>query len=287
MYNREYDSIQGDHVGINFNDMTSVTSKPSGYHTDKNGSYRNLSLVSEDPIHVWIEYDGVSKNLSVTLSPVTMPKPETPLLSYNHDLSDILLDSMYVGFSASTNLEQTSHYISGWSFMINNGTALPINLSQLPEVQAEEQKSKRAKFLGVELRIIIPVLVLSLTIGILVVIRLFRNRKLGDVVEDWELNYERLRFSYKDLNIATNGFNEKELLGIGGFGKVYKGVLPASKVKVAVKRISHDSKQGAQKFIWRSLASVTFGTGTWRTSWVIVGGTESYCWCMITCLLEV
>ncbi|KAI3898057.1 hypothetical protein MKX03_025096 [Papaver bracteatum] len=224
--------ILGDHVGIDFNGLTSVTSRPSGYYTDNNVTYRNLSLISEDPIRVWIEYDGDSKNLTVTLSPLTMPKPQTPLLSYHHDLSDILLDSMYVGFSASTSLVQTSHYISGWSFMINNGTALPINLSQLPE-----------------LPIIIPVLVLSFTIGILVVLRLFRNHKLGDVVEDWELNYERMRFSYKDLYIATNGFKEKELLGIGGFGKVYKGVLPASKVKVAVKRIFHDSKQGAQEFI--------------------------------------
>ncbi|KAI3952870.1 hypothetical protein MKW98_005097 [Papaver atlanticum] len=142
LYNKDFDDIDGDHVGIDLNNLTSVTSKPSGYYTDQNGSYRNLSLISGDPIRVWIEYDGVSKNLSVTLAPLTMPKPVTPLLSYNLDLSDILLDSMYVGFSASTSLVQTSHYILGWSVMINNGTALPINLSQLPELPSKEQKSK-------------------------------------------------------------------------------------------------------------------------------------------------
>ncbi|MCL7030163.1 hypothetical protein MKW94_007299 [Papaver nudicaule] len=249
LYNKDFDDIEGDHVGIDFTNLTSVTSKPSGYYTDNNGGYRNLSLISGDRIHVWIEYDGVSKNLSVTLAPVTVPKPDTPLLSYNHDLSDILVDSMYVGFSASAQTVQTSHYILGWSFMINNGTALPINLSQLPELPTKEQKSKRAKFLGVELPIIIPVLALTFTIGMLFVPRIIRNRKLADVVEDWELKYGRLRFSYKDLYIATNGFKEKELLGIGGFGKVYKGVLPASKTKVAVKRISHNSKQGVREFV--------------------------------------
>ncbi|KAI3843124.1 hypothetical protein MKX03_031303 [Papaver bracteatum] len=249
IHNREHDSILGDHVGIDFNDLTSVTSKPSGYYTDNNGSFRNLSLISGDPMRVWIEYDGVSKNLGVTLAPLTVPKPDTPLLSYNHDLSDVLLDSMYVGFTASTSFSQISHYILGWSFMINNGTALPINLSQLPDLPAKEQKSNRARFLGVELPIIIPVLVLTFTIGILIILRIIRNCKLADVVEDWELNYERLRFSYKDLYIATNGFKEKKLIGNGGFGKVYKGVLPASKVQVAVKRISHNSKQGVREFI--------------------------------------
>ncbi|KAI3934913.1 hypothetical protein MKW92_028667 [Papaver armeniacum] len=227
IHNTEYDSIQGDHVGIDFNDLTSVISKPSGYYTDNNGSFRNLSLISGDPIRVWIEYNDASKNLTVTLAPLTVPKPGIPLLSYNHDLSDFLLDSMYVGFSSATSFAQISHYILGWSFMINNGTDLPINLSQLPKLPAKEQKRKRAaaKFLGVELPIIIPVLVLALTftIGILFVLRIIRNRKLrDDVVEDWELNYERLRFSFKHLYIATNGFKEKNLLGNGSFGKVYK-----------------------------------------------------------------
>ncbi|KAJ8642390.1 hypothetical protein MRB53_019084 [Persea americana] len=45
------------------------------------------------------------------------------------------------------------------------------------------------------------------------------------------------------------GFSETELLGVGGFGKVYRGVLPASNLQVAVKRVSHESKQGMREFI--------------------------------------
>ncbi|KAI3964925.1 hypothetical protein MKX01_001835 [Papaver californicum] len=256
IYNKHFDDIQGDHVGIDVNDLRSVAAKPSGYYTDNNGGYRNLSLVGGDPIRVWIEYDGIGKKLTVTLAPYTMPKPDTPLLSYDLDLSDIIVDSMYAGFSSSSSFLMTSHYILGWSLMINNGTAPPINLSQLPvlprnpsQLPAKEQKSKRAKFLGVGLAIIIPVLVLTLIIGILLVVRKIRNSKLEDVVEEWELNYGRLRFSYKDLHTATNGFKEMELLGTGGFGRVYKGVLPTTKVEVAVKRISHNSKQGVREFI--------------------------------------
>jgi serine/threonine protein kinase len=48
---------------------------------------------------------------------------------------------------------------------------------------------------------------------------------------------------------ATRGFKNKHLLGEGGFGKVYKGVLPLSNVEVAVKRISHESRQGMKEFV--------------------------------------
>ena len=35
----------------------------------------------------------------------------------------------------------------------------------------------------------------------------------------------------------------------GGFGQVYKGILPTSKTEVAVKRVSHESRQGMREFI--------------------------------------
>jgi serine/threonine protein kinase len=57
------------------------------------------------------------------------------------------------------------------------------------------------------------------------------------------------RFAFKDLYDATAGFKDKRLLGAGGFGSVYMGVLPGSRSEVAVKRVSHESRQGIKEFI--------------------------------------
>ncbi|KAE8692444.1 L-type lectin-domain containing receptor kinase IV.3 [Hibiscus syriacus] len=64
-----------------------------------------------------------------------------------------------------------------------------------------------------------------------------RKMKFAEVVEDWELEYGPSRFKFKDLYIDTKGFKDKELLCAGGFGRVYRGVLPTGKLEVAVKRV--------------------------------------------------
>ncbi|KAI3701562.1 hypothetical protein L6452_26741 [Arctium lappa] len=53
--------------------------------------------------------------------------------------------------------------------------------------------------------------------------------------------------SFADIREATNNFSEENKLGEGGYGPVYKGRLSNGQ-EIAVKRLSHDSKQGLEEF---------------------------------------
>ncbi|KAG1348116.1 L-type lectin-domain containing receptor kinase IV.1-like [Cocos nucifera] len=241
----EFKDIDDNHVGIDINSLTSNSSHPAGYYADDTGSFKNLTLISGEPMQVWVDYDGEEMQVNVTMAPIRTSKPRRPLLSSTIDLSSVLVDPMYVGFSSSTGSVLTSHYVLGWSFKMN-GIAQAIDYSKLPSLPRIKPKA-RSKALDISLPLASAAFVLMVVGAAIFVVR--RRSKYAEILEDWEQEYGPHRFCYKDLFRATKGFKDKELLGIGGFGRVYKGVLPASKMDVAVKRVSHESRQGMRQFV--------------------------------------
>ncbi|XP_042494154.1 L-type lectin-domain containing receptor kinase IV.2-like [Macadamia integrifolia] len=254
-----------------FNKSRRSWNRVASYFSDQENRSVDLNLFSGQPMQLWVEYDCLEKQLNVTLAPINVLKPTIPLLSLRIDLSQTMIDHpMFLGFSSSTSALVVSYYVLGWSFKMN-GKAKELSLSQLPKLPQEGSKTKSRIF-----QVGFPVIGASLVLMSIFIIQFVVGRKktFAEVFEDWEREYGLHRFKYKDLYMATEGFSDKELLGKGGFGEVYKGILPTSKVEVAVKRVSHNSRQGEKEFI-AEISTTTKTKLSWNQRFQIIKSVAS------------
>ncbi|KAJ0889373.1 putative protein kinase RLK-Pelle-CrRLK1L-1 family [Helianthus annuus] len=89
-----------------------------------------------------------------------------------------------------------------------------------------------------------------LSILLLIFFQKRRRSKRSDATDN-KSSYSTLpsdrcrRFSLTEVRAATNDFNDDFVIGIGGFGKVYKGHIDNA---VAIKRLNESSNQGVQEF---------------------------------------
>ncbi|CAM0945071.1 unnamed protein product [Alopecurus aequalis] len=243
--NAEFGDMSDNHVGIDVDGLSSLVADNAGYYEDGTGAFRNMSLLNRTAAQVWVDFDARTSLVSVTMAPLEVPKPKKPLLSTTVNLSSVIQDEAYVGFSSSTGVVSSRHYVLAWSFEMD-GQAPALNTQKLPALPFTIPK-RPSKTLKILLPIASAALVCALAITVVVIDR--RRRKYAELKEDWETEFGPHRFSYKDLFHATKGFSDERLLGIGGFGRVYKGVLPTSRTEVAVKKVSHESRQGMKEFI--------------------------------------
>jgi hypothetical protein len=68
--------------------------------------------------------------------------------------------------------------------------------------------------------------------------------------KDFSLRKEQCNhFSLAEIKIATNNFHKDLIIGVGGFGNVYKGEIDDEEtMTVAIKRLNPESRQGAHEF---------------------------------------
>lgn len=247
--NQEFGDIDNNHIGIDVSSLTSLYSLSAGYWSnDDQDVFKRIRLNNGKDYQVWIDYkDSV---LNVTIAPVGMIRPRRPLLSYPYDLSRVFMDDMYVGFTASTGILVESHKILSWSYSNSNFSLWKGLVTEgLPSFELPKEpiwKSKRF-IVGISLGV-------SFVVVVCYVIRVSMNRRRRRMLkeraemEDWELEFWPHRIPYQEIDAATKGFSHENVIGIGGNGKVYKGVLTGG-VEVAVKRISHANGDGVKEFL--------------------------------------
>ncbi|CBI14848.3 unnamed protein product, partial [Vitis vinifera] len=214
--NEEFDDISNNHVGINVNSLTSMSAHEAGYWPD-NGkissgggnssseedekSFKRLQLNNGKNYQVWIDY--LDLHLNVTMAEAGKTRPQRPLLSVALNLSDVFLDDMYVGFTAATGRLVESHRILAWSFS-NSNFSLSSEL--------------------ITMGVFFCVVFCSVFSWFLIRWKRLRARR-REGMEEWELEYWPHRITHQEIEAATNGFSEENVIGTGGNGKVYKGVL--------------------------------------------------------------
>ncbi|XP_010255179.1 PREDICTED: L-type lectin-domain containing receptor kinase IX.1-like [Nelumbo nucifera] len=238
----EFDTFQDEwdpsnnHVGINVN---SIISKA-------NSTWSN-TMVSGDTLGARISYNGTTKNLSVHLKDPQVPVDAGSLnLSYNVDLTGVLPERVFVGFSGSTGRAIPVQVIRSWNFTSTLDLVLP---------RAEDDEGDSKIWL---VGLVVSILGVGIVLGVL-----WRNRRMrmedyqqendmdldDSMDEEFEKGTGPKRFSCKELVSATNNFSEEGKLGQGGFGGVYKGFSNELNMAIAVKKISRGSKQGKKEYM--------------------------------------
>ena len=107
----------------------------------------------------------------------------------------------------------------------------------------------KGKHLSITIIIAISIAVVSCLAFIVALILLCRRKKIFIRSSSTNLGYGYLRVSYKELLKATDGFASSNLIGMGNFGSVYKGILFQDKRPVAVKVLNLQQHGASESFM--------------------------------------
>ncbi|KAL7182357.1 hypothetical protein ACSBR1_041126 [Camellia fascicularis] len=124
--------------------------------------------------------------------------------------------------------------ISAFSVVGNSKLCGGIKLLQLPACPMQVLNERKQLFNHRVIVLIVTLTIILLSLCILAII--YQNKRSRQQVKlASPLQNKYLRLSFGELFQATNGFSPSNLIGEGGYGSVYKGILNSDEQIVAVK----------------------------------------------------
>ncbi|KAK9133683.1 hypothetical protein Scep_013211 [Stephania cephalantha] len=138
-------------------------------------------------------------------------------------------------------------------FTAGGGQDLYVRMAASVLVEAQpdgsNKKKNRAAAAIVSISVITGVLLVASIIWCFIVRTRKRQRGEGDINQEEEStrDLELPLHNYVTVANATNNFSHDKVIGEGGFGPVYKGILQNGQ-EIAVKRLSKNSGQGLKEF---------------------------------------
>ncbi|GMI67212.1 hypothetical protein like AT5G10290 [Hibiscus trionum] len=245
--------------------LTSLTLKGNGITGDIPNELGNLSSLTSldlESNHLTGEIPsslGNLKNLQfLTLSKNNLSGTIPSSISDLPNLINLLLDSNDLRGQVPDNLFRIPIY-NFTGNRLNCGGSFPQSCVSNGNDSGSSRKSKVGTIVG-----IIGGFIILLFGGLLFF--LCKGRRKGYMSEvfvdvagevDRRIAFGQLkRFSWRELQVATDSFSEKNILGQGGFGKVYKGVL-SDNTRIAVKRLTDFESPGGDAAFQREVEMIS------------------------------
>ncbi|KAL1566699.1 putative L-type lectin-domain containing receptor kinase S.5 [Salvia divinorum] len=219
------------HIGLNLHSVRSVVAKPLAPH--------NIALASPaGKFHnVWVDYGGGRIHIyiaeQVGQDAATPRKPQEAIITYDLNLTEHVSHESYFGFAASTGDMTQLNCVLRWNLTVNH-----------------LEKDPNWVVIGLGTGIGAAVVAALSAVGLVYYCRKRRaisNPNLVGALRS--LPGTPQEFEFKDLKKATNSFDERNKLGQGGYGEVFRGNLAKENLDIAVKRFSRESLQGQDDFL--------------------------------------
>lgn len=151
------------------------------------------------------------------------------------------------------------HIFTSWSFSSSDlfGPYELLNFSLLgpySDVNMERQGK------SIDKRVLVSVVLVAVACAVVITITAtvfitkkqsndFRNLSRRRTSSKSSVKIDGVRsFTFEEMSMATNNFSDSALVGEGGYGKVYRGMLSSNKI-VAIKRAKEGSLQGEKEFL--------------------------------------